>query len=153
MSARYAKELGRQHDIDQDFADPCLRSISGHLTPITGILRDVVFRLKGTSVTFRRDFYICDAIDDMVDIMFGASFITENFKLLFEKVKDFCSTFSIWRPWKKVSPQEEMERERLKKEQDMEANKLESKRQQNEKEQLEVRQLPHSQQGAAASNN
>lgn len=41
MSCQYAKELGRYQDISQDFVDPCLRSISGHLTPVAGILRDV----------------------------------------------------------------------------------------------------------------
>ncbi|MCJ1270266.1 hypothetical protein MMC22_010162 [Lobaria immixta] len=94
MSSQYAKELGRYQDISQDFVDPCLRSISGHLTPVAGILRDVSFRLKGTSVTFMRDFFICDAIDGLVDIMFGASFIRNQFKLFFERVKECFSTFA-----------------------------------------------------------
>ncbi|MCJ1313075.1 hypothetical protein MMC25_006752, partial [Agyrium rufum] len=141
MGLRYAKELGREHEIDRAFSDPCLRSISGHLTPITGILRDVVFRLKGSSKTFRRDFYICDAIDDMVDIMFGASFIKEQFKMLFENVKSLCSTFATWSPWKtKESAVERIDRQSLQREQKMKANELEIKRLQKEQGQFQARQ-------------
>lgn len=112
MSFRYAMELGRSQDISQDFDDPCLRSISGHTTPIAGILRDVLFRLKGTSVTFRRDFLVCDVIDNIADVMFGASFIQEQFKLLLERVTSLRNTFTSWSSTKREDRVEKLERER-----------------------------------------
>jgi hypothetical protein len=125
MSSRYAKEIGLHQDISSNFVDPCLRSISGHITPVTGILRNVSFRLKGTSVTFNRDFWICDAIDSIVDIMVGASFIAENFKLLFDRLKGLCSTFAGWFSTKKETPEEKARREEQEKKQRLEAIKRE----------------------------
>ena len=147
MSSQYAKELGRCQDISQDFVNPCLRSISGHLTPVMGILRDVVFRLKGTSVTFKRDFLICDAIDGMVDIMFGASFIKDQFKLLFERVKDLYGTFATWFSTKKESPEDKVERERREIEQKIKANERELVRLRKEPEKMNAAQM-QSQQGS-----
>lgn len=140
MSSQYAQELGRYQDISQDFVDPCLRSISGHMTPVTGILRDVVFRLKGTSVTFKRDFFICDAIDGMVDIMFGASFIKNQFKLFFERAKDCISTFATWFSTKKESKEEKAERERRERDQRIKATRREIARLQNEEQMLRAAQ-------------
>ncbi len=128
MSLRYAKENGRHDEISYDFVDPCLRSISGHITPVVGILRNMPFRLTGTSVTFYRDFWICDAIDSVVDVMMGASFIAENFKVLFEKVKSLCSTFAGWFSTKKESPQEKTEREDRERQQKLDAIKREKAR-------------------------
>jgi hypothetical protein len=138
MSSQYAKELGRHGDISQDFIDPCLRSISGHLTPVTGILRDVVFRLKGTSVTFKRDFFVCDAIDGMVDLMFGAHFIKNQFKLLFERVKECFSTFATWFSTRKETEEEREERERRERDQRIKANQREISRLQKEQQILEA---------------
>ncbi|MCJ1465957.1 hypothetical protein MMC07_004576 [Pseudocyphellaria aurata] len=56
MSSRYAKEIGMFFNISTDFVDPHMQSISGHHTSVTGVLRNVRFRLKGTSITFARDF-------------------------------------------------------------------------------------------------
>lgn len=145
MSSQYAKELERYQDISRDFVDPCLQSISGHLTPVTGILRDVVFRLKGTSVTFKRDFYVCDAIDGLVDIMLGASFITNQFKLLFDRVKALGSgakaalnTFATWFSTRKESKGEKLERERREHDQRIKANEREIERLQKEQQMLEA---------------
>lgn len=41
MSSHFARELGVLKEMSTDFADPCLRSISGHLTPVMGVVRDV----------------------------------------------------------------------------------------------------------------
>ncbi|KAJ9604041.1 metalloprotease [Cladophialophora chaetospira] len=128
MSSRYAKEIGRYDDISKDFVDPCLQSISGHITPVIGILRNMPFRLKGTSVTFHRDFWICDAIDSVVDVMVGASFIAENFKLLFDKFQSLCSTFAGWFSTRKETPEEKAERERLETKQRLETIKREQAR-------------------------
>lgn len=149
MSSQYAKELGRYQDISQDFVDPCLRSISGHLTPVAGILRDVLFRLKGTSVTFKRDFFICDAIDGLVDIMFGASFIKNQFKLLFERAKECFSTFATWFSTKKESTEEKAERERRERDQRIKANQREIERLRKEQQILQAAQR-QSQEGAGS---
>lgn len=138
MSSRYTTEIGRLHEISSDYDDPCLRSISGHLTPVSGVLRDVVFRSKGTSVTFKRDFYICDAIDNMVDVMFGASFIKDQFKLLFERVQSLCGTFAGWFSTKKETAEERLERERRECEQKMKANERELVRLEKERARLEA---------------
>jgi hypothetical protein len=137
MSSRYARELGRYQDISHEFADPCLRSISGHLTPVTGVLRDVVFRLKGTSVTFRRDFFICDALDDLVDIMLGASFIRDHFKLFFERVRECFSTFATWFSTRKETKEEKVEREWRERDQQIKAHEREILRLQKEQQKVE----------------
>ncbi|KAK5128801.1 hypothetical protein LTR85_000134 [Meristemomyces frigidus] len=125
MASDSARELGRYGDISQDFQDPCLRSVCGQLTPTTGILRDVVFRLKGTSVTFKRDFYVCDAINGLADLMFGGSFMQDQFRLLFEGVKTCFNMFATWFSTKKESPEEKAERRRREKEAELEAHKRE----------------------------
>lgn len=149
MSAQYAKELDRYQDISQDFFDPCLQSISRHPTPVTGILRDVVFRLKGTSVTFKRDFFVCEAIDGLVDIMFGASFMKDQFKLLFERVKECFSTFATWFTTKKESKKEKADRESRERDQKIKANQREIARLQ--KEQLMLQDVQTQSQGGAGS--
>ena len=136
MSLRYAKQLGKHKDISQDFVDPGMRSISGHDTPMTGILRNVTFRLKGASVTFTRDFYVCDVIDDMVDIVAGAHFIRNQFRLLFGKVKELAGTFATWFSTKKEDTQEKEERERREREQRIKANEREIARLQREQQSL-----------------
>lgn len=136
ISERYARDLGRYDDISQDFTDPGMRSVSGHDICVTGILRDVTFRLKGTSVTFLRDFYVCNIIDDMIDIMAGAQFIRDQFNLLFGKVKTFSSTFATWFSTKKEGKEEKAERERREREQNIKANQREIARLQREQDAL-----------------
>ncbi|KAI1772805.1 hypothetical protein F4818DRAFT_125302 [Hypoxylon cercidicola] len=134
MSSHCARELGILEDISPDFEDPCLQSISGHSTAVKGILRNIQFRLKGSSVTFRRNFWICDAINGIVDIMIGANFIKDNFKMLFEKVKECASTFATWFSKKKETPEQKKEREELERQQKIRINELEIKRLQRENE-------------------
>lgn len=148
MSSRYAKEIGMYLDISEDFVDPYMRSISGHHTPVTGVLRNVRFRLKGTSITFIRDFYVCDAIDGLVDIMIGASFIKNQLKLLFEKVKGCLGTFATWFSTKKETKKEKQEREQREREQKIKANEREIARLQREQDLLEAQQR-RSQQGGS----
>ncbi|MCJ1465954.1 hypothetical protein MMC07_004573 [Pseudocyphellaria aurata] len=140
MSSRYAKEIGMYPDISKDFVDPYMQSISGHHTPVTGVLRNVKFRLKGTSITFVRDFYVCDAIDPLVDIMIGASFINNLFNLLFEDDKGYLGTFATWFSTKKETEKEKQEREQREREQKIKGSERENARLQKEKEQLEAQQ-------------
>ncbi|KAK5674418.1 metalloprotease [Elasticomyces elasticus] len=140
MSARYARQLGREDQISSDFEDPCLSSISGHSTPVIGILRDVSFRLKRTSVTFKRDFFVCDAIDQLADIMFGAHFLKDHLHLLFEKMKNIGSLFAPWFSAKKESPDEKLEREKLQLQAKIEAARQELARLENERRKSEAAQ-------------
>jgi hypothetical protein len=131
MSSHCARELNILDKMSTAFEDPCLRSISGHSTAVKGILRNVQFRLKGSSVTFCRNFWVCDAINDMIDIMIGANFIERNLRILFEKAK---STFAAWFPKKKETPKQKREREELERQRKIKANELEIKRLQRENE-------------------
>lgn len=149
MASQYAKELGRFEDISQDFEGGSLKCISGHSIPIIGILRNVIFRIKGTSVTFRRDFYICDAINNVVDVMFGASFIKDHFRLLFEKVKGFCSSCAAL-AFNKESAEEKVEKEKLNIEQKRQAEKQEAARRKKEQEDEEAKMAMRTQSQAAA---
>ena len=138
MSSHYAKETGLYQNISKDFTDPCMRAISGHDVAVRGIIRNVRFRLKGTSFTFMRDFFICDAID--VDVMVGASFVQEQFHLFFEKVKKCFSRFGAWFATKKESVKEREERQRRELEQTIKANEMEIKRLKKEQEKLRAQQ-------------
>ncbi|KAI1762705.1 hypothetical protein GGR53DRAFT_403135 [Hypoxylon sp. FL1150] len=134
MSSHCARELGILGKMSTDFEDPCLQSISGHSTAVRGILRNVQFRLKGSSVTFRRNFWVCDAINGVVDVMIGANFIKDNFRMLFEKVKGCDSTFATWISKKKETPEQKREREELERQQKIKINDREIKRLQKENE-------------------
>jgi hypothetical protein len=139
MSARYAEQVHGGRGISTDFQDPYMRSVSGHVTPMRGIIRDVVFRLKGTSVTLTRDVWVCDALDNIVDVMFGAQFIKEQFTLLFSRVKGFATNlFAGWFASRKESKEEKEERKRRERRQRLEANAREIARLTNERKQLEA---------------
>ncbi|KAF7524529.1 hypothetical protein G7054_g11407 [Neopestalotiopsis clavispora] len=113
-----------------------------HSTAMRGIVRNVQFRLRGTSVTIHRDFWVCDALNDVVPIMIGASFIAEHFDLLFEKAMEcickakecickakerFC-TFAAWFSKKKETPEQKAEREERQRQKDIEAKEMEIRR-------------------------
>ncbi|KAI0885112.1 uncharacterized protein GGS22DRAFT_162799 [Annulohypoxylon maeteangense] len=133
MSTHCARELGVLSKMSTNFEDPCLRSISGHSTAVNGILRKVQFRLRGSSVTFCRNFWVCDAIDGIVDVMIGASFIKENFKMLFEKQN--ASLFGVWHTIKKETEEQKREREEKEREQKKKVEELEKKRREREEKQ------------------
>lgn len=132
MSSHCARELGILEQISTDFEDPRLQSISGHATAVRGVLHNVQFRIKGSSVTFRRNFWVSDAINTVIDVMIGAKFITENFKILFEKFEVCVSTFASWFPKKKETPEQKGECEELERQQKIRVNELEIKRLQRE---------------------
>ncbi|KAI0556221.1 hypothetical protein F4679DRAFT_578341 [Xylaria curta] len=150
MSAHCAKDLGLFDRLSTDFDDPCLQSISGHSTAILGVLRNVQFRLKSSSVTFCRDFWVCESLNNIVDVMIGANFIKDNFKMLFEKVKDCVSSFATWFSKKKETPQQKKEREERERQQQIAIKELEIKRLQKESEAL--RRASERQQGGEQSN-
>lgn len=134
MSKHCMKELGLQHQMSTNFVDPCLQSISGHSTAVVGILRNVSFRLKGSSVTFTRDFWVCDAIDKIVDIMISASFLKSHLQDFFGRCKQACrSLIAPWFSKKKESESEKLEREKKQLEQRIKANELKMRRLQREK--------------------
>ncbi|KAK3652932.1 metalloprotease [Elasticomyces elasticus] len=143
MSSLYAKTIGRYDDISTDFEEPNLTSISGHHTPVEGILRDVYFRPKGSSVTLRGDFFVCGAINGLVDIMFGAHFLKDNLCLFFKKAKEsFVSMFAPWFSARKASFKERSEQKKREVQAKIEADKLEIARLKKEITRLQAAQGP-----------
>ncbi|KAK5718701.1 metalloprotease [Elasticomyces elasticus] len=143
MSSLYAKTFGRYEDISTDFEEPNLTSISGHHTPVEGILRDVYFRPKGSSVTLRGDFFVCDAINGLVDIMFGAHFLKDNLCLFFKKAKEsIVSMFAPWFSARKASSEERSEQKKREVQAKIEADKLEIARLKKEIARLQAAQGP-----------
>lgn len=133
MSTQCMEDLGLRDQLSYDFRDPSLGSISGHHTPVIGVLRGVTFRLKGKSVTFKRDFWVCDAINAIVDIMIGANFIKAHLEDLFGRCVDACrSLFAPWFSRKKESKDEKKQREDREREQQILKNELEILRLQRE---------------------
>jgi hypothetical protein len=82
---RYLKTLGKEHEMSTRFKDPSIDDRSGRMMGFQGIVRNMPFRIRGTSITFRKDFYVSDTLDDLVDVVFGWRFMASEFKLLFEK--------------------------------------------------------------------
>jgi hypothetical protein len=147
MSTRCAKNLGLFSEVSTDFTDPDMQDLTGNITRFIGILRDVPFRLKGTSVTIRRDFLVTDAIDDLADIFLGNQFIEQYLGLvigpnvLMTHLDRFWSgvkksTIAVWHPKKKESPDEVRRREQEEEQREAKAQEQEIKRQQREREKL-----------------
>ncbi|KAK6843237.1 hypothetical protein PG987_004097 [Apiospora arundinis] len=90
MSPQYATQIGRSEQISTEFEDPGLHDVSGNPTPMRGIIKNVAFRLKGCSETFRYDFYVSDLLGNEglagKDIMFGAKFMQDHFASLFQNI-------------------------------------------------------------------
>ncbi|KAK7985128.1 hypothetical protein PG988_002750 [Apiospora saccharicola] len=90
MSPAYAKQIGRFDDMSTEFEYPGLYDVSGQPTPMRGIIKDVAFRLRGCSETFRNDFFVSDLLGNEglagVDIMFGAKFMQDHFASLFRHI-------------------------------------------------------------------
>ena len=87
MSEHWARENDKWHAVSSDFRDPGVQSVSGHKMQINGILRNMVFNLKGSTVTYRRDVYVCPQLNTWADMVFGAKFMAEQFAVLFSKAK------------------------------------------------------------------
>jgi hypothetical protein len=79
ISMRYLTALGKEHEISSNFEAP-----DGNDASIIGIVRNLPFRVKGTSVTFRQDFLV--TLEDVADIVFGWRFMTSQFDLLFGRI-------------------------------------------------------------------
>jgi hypothetical protein len=90
MSMKYLRELGLEAHLSTDFDDPRLIStgLGGEKAKLTGIVRDIAFRLKGASATFRGDFYVSTALDWMYDILFGWQFMCSEAAGVIEKAQD-----------------------------------------------------------------
>jgi len=55
---------------------------------VSGIIRKLPFRIRGTSRTFFQDFIVAKALDDVADTVIGWQFMWQEFGLLFEDVRD-----------------------------------------------------------------
>lgn len=94
-SARWIREMNQESAVTRDVKCPGTTSIGGHEVSFQGVVRNMVFTLKG--LTFRRDVWVCDQLDYLYDFVFGASFIKQNFRLLFQKM--FRGTKNIFAGW------------------------------------------------------
>jgi hypothetical protein len=76
--------------------DPGVMSVSGHEIQVDGILRNMVFNLRGSTVTYRRDVFVCSQLNEWTDMVAGAKFMAEAFAVLFSKSKKmFAGIFSF----------------------------------------------------------
>ena len=88
ISEKYLKQQGRGHEIDANITDEERRSISDDQLDIAGIIRKFPFRVKGTSRVFFQDFIVSKAVDDVADMVIGWQFMWQEFKLLFDNVRE-----------------------------------------------------------------
>lgn len=87
ISMKYLKSLGKDHEISKDFGDSDTEGIDE--ASIIGVVRNMPFRIRGSSVTFRQDFWV--TLDDVADIVFGWRFMKNNFNLLFGKAYEMVA--------------------------------------------------------------
>jgi hypothetical protein len=98
MSEHWANKNGKLSRISKDFKNPGIQSVSGHKIQIDGILYNVVFNLRGSTVTYRRDIYVCKQLNGWADMVIGAKFMAEQFAVLFSKAKKtFAGIFGFKR--------------------------------------------------------
>ena len=88
ISEKYLKQQGRGPDIDANITDVERHSVSENQLDIAGIIRNFPFRVKGTSRVFFQDFIVSKALDDVVDMVIGWQFMLEEFRLLFDNVRE-----------------------------------------------------------------
>ena len=88
ISEKYLKQQGRGHEINVNITDDERQSASDDQLDIAGIIRKFPFRVKGTSRVFFQDFIVSKALDDVADMVIGWQFMWEEFKLLFDKVRE-----------------------------------------------------------------
>jgi hypothetical protein len=124
VSRRWVIEAGREAEISTDFKAPPSWSISGHAMTFTGIIRNMVFNPKGSTVTYRRDFLVCDQLDAFTDFLIGAKFMLEQWSVLFNfgKMKRMIAG---WFTHKKETLEEKAQAQVLKANQEKEAHDAE----------------------------
>jgi hypothetical protein len=88
ISEKYLKQQGRGHDIDANITDDERRSVSDDQLDIAGVIRKFPFRVKGTSRVFFQDFIVSKALDNVADMVIGWQLMWEEFKLLFDNVRE-----------------------------------------------------------------
>jgi hypothetical protein len=124
VSRRWVIEAGRESEISTEFKAPSSVSLSGHAMNFTGIIRNMVFNSKGSTVTYRRDFLVCDQLDTFTDFLIGAKFMIEQWFVLFAfgKMKRMIAG---WFTHKKETPEEKAQAQVLKASQEQEAHEAE----------------------------
>ena len=88
ISEKYLKQQGRGHEIDVNITNDERRIVSDDQLDIAGIIRKFPFRVKGTSRVFFQDFLVSKALDEVADMVIGWQFMWEEFKLLFDNVRE-----------------------------------------------------------------
>jgi hypothetical protein len=82
-----------------------MMSVSGHDIQVDGVLRNMVFNLKGSTVTYRRDVFVCSQLNEWADMVAGATFMAEQFAVLFSKAKTmFAGIFSFKKEKRGIYP-------------------------------------------------
>jgi hypothetical protein len=74
----YLRSIGKEHEISTQLEDLDSFSI-GDRKP-EGIVRNLSFRLRGTSVTFQKEFYVFEMLDNLVDVVFGWQSMAGDFR-------------------------------------------------------------------------
>jgi hypothetical protein len=101
VSTHWARENNKLSQVSRDFKDPGMMSVSGHEIKVDGVLRNMVFNLRGSTVTYRRDVFVCGDLDGWADMVAGAKFIAEQFAVLFSKAKKMFAGIFSWKKEKK----------------------------------------------------
>lgn len=101
VSEKWVRENDKESEMSFDFRDPNVQSVSGHKLDFRGILRNNVFNLTGSTVTYRRDIYVCRQLDNWTDMVIGAKFMADQFAVLFSKARKM---FAAILPFRKEKP-------------------------------------------------
>lgn len=77
MSMTYLRELGLSSQMSTEFEDPGQVDIGAgrQKVKMTGIVRNVSFRIRGSSMIFRGDFPVSELLDSIYDVLFGWQFM------------------------------------------------------------------------------
>jgi hypothetical protein len=88
ISMRCLEQLGLTSRLSSDFEDPGSigTGMAGQQAKVIGIVRDISFRIQGSSTTFKGDIYISESLDSFYDILFGWEFMCNEAADILEKV-------------------------------------------------------------------
>lgn len=77
MSMTYLRELGLPSQMSIEFEDPGQVDIGAgrQKVKMTGIVRNVSFRIRGSSMILRGDFPVSELLDSIYDVLFGWQFM------------------------------------------------------------------------------
>jgi hypothetical protein len=95
FSTHWARENDKLSQVSRDFKDPGMMSVSGHEIKVDGVLRNMVFNLRGSTVTYRRDVFVCGDLDGWADMVAGTKYSGAIRGVVFEGEEDVCRDFQL----------------------------------------------------------